>query len=141
MVFKVSTSRLSHKRAIHINESKALIKQALKVDFSHGKKSIMKPFFPYKAPWVTYLTSKWVDGKLKWKAEILFSSRALVCSFKSINLCLQLHISGEEYQSTVDSFVWFCFDGKTSADFVISQIFDIFTNKLSLFSTQLSFYA
>ena len=30
---------------------------------------------------------------------------------------------------------------KTSADNKISQIFDIFANKLSLFSTQLSFYA
>ena len=35
----------------------------------------------------------------------------------------------------------FCFVVKTSADNVISQIFDIFANKFRLFSTQLSFYA
>ena len=42
---------------------------------------------------------------------------------------------------TVQCFLRFCFVVKTSADNVIWHIFDIFTKKLSLFSTQLSFYA
>ncbi len=39
---------------------------------------------------------------------------------------------------TVECFPRFCFIVKTSADNVILQIFNIFTNELSLFSTQLS---
>ena len=41
----------------------------------------------------------------------------------------------------VECFLRFCFVVKTSADNVILPIFDIFTYELSLFSTQLSFYA
>ena len=68
---------------------------------------------------------------------LLIGAKSLEC-YKRTPLKLSQYVSnGRLLQSTVESFLRFSFVVKTSADKVILQIFDIFTNEWSHFSTQL----